>query len=65
MRHARQGSTGVLVTHPLVLTAFMVVFAWVTLAPEIKFILVAVAGVAACFTAGYALTRVPGIAKVL
>jgi hypothetical protein len=49
----------------LVLTAFMVAFAWVALAPEIKFILVAVAGVAACFTAGYALTRVPGIAKVL
>ena len=43
----------------------MVLFAWVALAPEMKFVLVAVAGVAACFTAGYALTRVPGIAKVL
>ncbi len=51
--------------HPLVLTAIMVLLASVALAPEIKFVLVAVAGVAACFTAGYALTRVPGISKVL
>jgi hypothetical protein len=51
--------------HPLVLTAVMVLFAWVALAPEVKFVLVAAAGVAACFTAGYALTRVPGISKVL
>jgi glucan biosynthesis protein C len=51
--------------HPLVLTATMVAFASVALPPEIKFVLVAVAGVAACFTAGYALTAVPGISKVL
>ena len=51
--------------HPLVLTAVMVAFAWVALAPELKFVLVAAAGVATCFTAGYALTRVPGISKVL
>ena len=51
--------------HPLVLTSVMVLFAWVALAPEIKFVLVAAAGVAVCFTAGYALTRVPGISKVL
>ena len=62
---AARASYATYVTHPLVLTAVMVAFAWVALAPEIKFILVAVAGVAACFTAGYALTRVPGIAKVL
>ncbi|HET7244576.1 MAG TPA: acyltransferase family protein [Streptosporangiaceae bacterium] len=53
------------VTHPLVLTAVMVAFAAVALAPEIKFVLIAAAGVAACFTAGYGLTRVPGISKVL
>jgi glucans biosynthesis protein C len=51
--------------HPLVLTAIMVAFASVAMAPEIKFVLVAAAGVAACFTAGYALTRVPGVSKVL
>jgi surface polysaccharide O-acyltransferase-like enzyme len=51
--------------HPLVLTTIMVLLAPVALAPEIKFLLVAAAGVAACYLAGYALTRVPGIAKVL
>jgi surface polysaccharide O-acyltransferase-like enzyme len=51
--------------HPLVLTAIMVLFASVALVPEIKFVLVAAAGVAACFTVGYALTRVPGVSKVL
>jgi glucan biosynthesis protein C len=53
------------IVHPLVLTTVMVLFASVALAPEIKFVLVAIAGVAACFIAGYALTRVPGISKVL
>ncbi len=43
----------------------MVALAAPALAPEAKFVLVAPAGVAACFTAGYALTRVPGISKVL
>lgn len=43
-------------SHPLVLTAVMVAFASVTLAPEIKFVLVAAAGVPACLIAGYAPT---------
>ena len=51
--------------HPLVLTTIMVLLAPVALAPEIKFVLVAIAAVAACYLAGYALTRVPGISKVL
>ena len=63
--HAARASYATYVIHPLVLTAVMVLFAWVALAPEIKFVLVAAAGVAACFTAGYALTRAPGISKVL
>lgn len=51
--------------HPLALTAVMVLFAGVALAPEIKFVLVATAGVPVCFLVGYALTRVPGISRVL
>ncbi|HET9256742.1 MAG TPA: hypothetical protein VFO16_16305, partial [Pseudonocardiaceae bacterium] len=62
---AAQASYATYVIHPLVLTTVMVAFASVALAPEIKFVLVATAGVAACFAAGYALTRVPGISKVL
>ena len=62
---AARASYATYVIHPLVLTAVMVAFALVALAPGIKFVLVAAAGVAACFTAGYALTRGPGISKVL
>jgi acyltransferase-like protein len=62
---AARASYATYVTHPLVLTSVMVAFAPVALAPEIKFVLVAAAGVAACFAVGYALTRVPGISKVL
>ena len=62
---AAQASYATYVIHPLVLTAVMVAFASVALAPQIKFLLVAAAGVSACFLAGYALTRVPGISKVL
>jgi glucan biosynthesis protein C len=62
---AARASYATYVIHPLVLTAIMVAFASVALPPEIKFVLVAAAGVAACFTAGYALTRVPGVSKVL
>ena len=62
---AARASYATYVIHPLVLTSVMVLFAWVTLASEIKFVLVSAAGVAVCFTAGYLLTRVPGISKVL
>jgi surface polysaccharide O-acyltransferase-like enzyme len=62
---AARASYATYVIHPLVLTAIMVAFASVALPAEIKFVLVAAAGVAACFTAGYALTRVPGVSKVL
>ena len=62
---AARASYATYVIHPLVLTAVMVAFASVALAPEIKFVLVATAGVAVCFMAGYALTRVRSISKVL
>jgi len=51
--------------HPLVLTAIMVLFASLALAPELAFLAVAVVAVPVCFLAGYAVTRVPGISKVL
>ncbi len=62
---AARASYATYVIHPLVLTAIMVAIAAVPLAPEIKFLLVAPAGLTACFLAGYALTRVPGISRVL
>jgi glucan biosynthesis protein C len=62
---AGRASYATYVSHPLVLTAVMVASASVALAPEIKFVLVAAVGVPVCFVAGYALTRAPGISKVL
>jgi hypothetical protein len=51
--------------HPLVLTAIMVLLASLALAPELKFLVVAVVAVPVCFLAGYAAARVPGVANVL
>jgi hypothetical protein len=62
---AARASYATYLIHPLVLTTIMVLLAPVALAPEIKFALVAIAAVAACYLAGYALTRMPGSSKVL
>ena len=62
---AGRASYATYVLHPLVLTAIMVLFASLALAPELKFLVVAVVAVPACFLAGYAATRVPGTSKVL
>jgi fucose 4-O-acetylase-like acetyltransferase len=62
---AGRASYATYVLHPLVLTAVMVLFASLALAPPEKFLAVAVVAVPVCFLAGYAATRVPGISKVL
>jgi glucans biosynthesis protein C len=62
---AGRASYAAYVLHPLVLTAIMVLFASLALAPELKFLTVAVVAVPVCYLAGYAATRVPGISKVL
>jgi uncharacterized membrane protein YeiB len=62
---AGRASYATYILHPLVLTAIMVLFVPVGLAPELSFLVVAVVAVPVCFLAGYAATRVPGIARVL
>jgi glucans biosynthesis protein C len=62
---AGRASYATYVLHPLLLTAIMVLFASLALAPELKFLVVAVVAVPVCFLAGYAATRVPAISKVL
>ena len=62
---AGRASYATYVLHPVVLTAIMVGFASLALAPELTFLVVAVVAVPVCFLAGYAATRVPGISKVL
>jgi glucans biosynthesis protein C len=56
---AGQASYAAYVLHALVLTAVMALFASLALAPELKFLIVVVVAVPACFLAGYALTRLP------
>ena len=62
---AGRASYATYVLHPVLLTAIMVLFASVALAPELEFLVVAVVAVPVCFLAGYAATRVPGISKAL
>lgn len=57
---AGQASYTTYFVHPLVLTAIMVSFASLALAPEMKFLIVAAVAVPACYVAGYALTRLSG-----
>jgi glucans biosynthesis protein C len=62
---AARGSYATYLLHPLVLTTIMVTLAPLPLPPELKFVLVSLLGVTACFTVGYALTRVPGVSRIL
>ncbi|MGZ4602327.1 MAG: acyltransferase family protein [Kineosporiaceae bacterium] len=62
---ASRASYATYFVHPLVLTTLMVVFGSVALLPELKFLVISAAGVLTCFAVGYALTRVPGVSKVL
>ncbi len=62
---AGRASYAAYVLHPLVLTAIMVLFASLALAPELTFLAVAVVAVPVCFLAGYTATRAPGISKAL
>jgi len=62
---AGRASYAAYVLHLLVLTAIMVLFASLALAPELNFVVVAVAAVRVCCLAGCAATRVPGISKAL
>jgi len=62
---AGRASYATYVLHPLVLTAIMVLFVSLALAPELAFLAVAVVAVPVCFLAGYAATRVPGVSRLL
>ena len=65
LERAGRASYATYFIHPLVLTAVMILFASVLIAPMIKFVLVAAVAIPACFAAGCALTRLPGFSEVL
>ena len=60
---AGQASYATYFLHPLVVTAIMVLFASAALAPELKFLIVAAVAVPVCYLAGYAVTRLPSLAR--
>ena len=62
---AGQASYATYFLHPLVLTAVMVLFGPLALAPELKFLIVAVVAVPACFLAGYTGNRLLSVSKAL
>lgn len=60
LEKAGRASYATYLLHPLVLTGVMVGLGWVPLGPELKFFLVAVIAVPACFVVGHLVTRMPG-----
>ncbi|HEX5770216.1 MAG TPA: hypothetical protein VFY11_04570, partial [Nocardioidaceae bacterium] len=62
---AARGSYATYVLHPVPMVLLSWLFAAVALAPEAKFVVVAVLAVPVCFAVGYAVTRIPGVSRVL
>ena len=64
-QRAGRASYATYLLHPLVLTSVMVALRGLPGGSEAKFLLVVVLGVPICFTTGYAVTRVPGLRRML
>ena len=65
MAKAGRGSYATYVLHPVVLVSVMLAFRVVPLGPELKFLIVSVVAVPVCFAVGYAVTRLPGVGRVV
>lgn len=62
---AGRGSYATYLLHPVVLVSVMLAFRGVPIATELKFVLVSVVAVPVCFAVGYAVTRLPGVRRVV
>ncbi|HEU4513892.1 MAG TPA: acyltransferase [Nocardioidaceae bacterium] len=62
---AARGSYATYVLHPVPMVLLSWLLAPVALAPELKFAVVAALAVPLCFVVGYAVTRIPGVGRVL
>lgn len=65
MAKAGRGSYATYLLHPVVLVSVMLAFRAVPLAAELKFVIVSVVAVPVCFAVGYAVTRLPGVGRVV
>ncbi len=62
---AGRGSYATYVLHPVVLVLVMLAFRVVPIGPELKFVVVSLVAVPVCFAVGYAVTRLPGVGRVV
>ena len=62
---AGRGSYATYLLHPVVLVSVMLAFRVVPLGAELKFVVVSVVAVPVCFAVGYAVTRLPGVGRVV
>lgn len=62
---AGRGSYAAYLLHPVLLVSLMLAFRAVPVGSQLKFVLVALVAVPACFTVGYAVTRIPGVGRVV
>ncbi|GAB2698648.1 acyltransferase family protein [Thalassiella azotivora] len=65
MGKAGRGSYATYLLHPVVLVSLMLAFRVVPLGAQLKFVVVSVVAVPVCFTVGYAVTRLPGVGRVV
>jgi peptidoglycan/LPS O-acetylase OafA/YrhL len=65
MTKAGRGSYATYLLHPVVLVSVMLAFRVVPLGAELKFVIVSVVAVPVCFAVGYAVTRLPGVGRVV
>lgn len=65
MTKAGRGSYATYLLHPVALVSVMLAFRVVPLGAELKFVLVSVVAVPVCFVVGYAVTRLPGLGRVV
>lgn len=65
MAMAGRGSYATYLLHPVVLVSVMLAFRGLPWAAEVKFVVVSVVAVPACFAVGYAVTRLPGAGRVV
>jgi len=62
---AGRGSYATYLLHPVALVSVMLALRPVPLAAELKFLVVSVVAVPVCFAVGYAVTRLPGVGRVV
>jgi glucan biosynthesis protein C len=65
MAKAGRGSYATYLLHPVVLVSVMLAFRVVPLGAGLKFVVVSVVAVPVCFAVGYAVSRLPGVGRVV